>query len=247
MSDKKKKPDFRKWSNKYLSSSEGLPPFSKGGIGEGKKLFCNVCLERVGSAKAYIDKFDDVVYCCEDCRLSDYYDMLSKTKIVFDLDGVIRDLNLYLANKYQIPYPQEWFWTHEGKDIYQWAEEDKLEILLNSPTTEYINIIKEYFGNAIEIWTCQPTAWRPFTLKWLQNNFPETKVKVDFLNGKEKRLRLDSEPNTFLVEDSPQFEDYKRIILIDRPYNKNNLNVPMRINNEKEIERFFRKVRASQT
>ena len=247
MGDKKKKPDFRKWSNKYLSSSDGLPPFSKGGIGEGKKLFCSVCLKRVGSAKAYIDKFDDVVYCCEDCNLSKYYDVLRKTKIVFDLDGVIRDLNLYLQNKYQIPYPQEWFWTYKGKDIYQWAEHDKLCILNYSPVTEYFGVISEHFleSKKIEIWTCQPEDWKPLTLEWMCKHFG-TGYEVKFLNGKEKRLKLDSEPNTFLVEDSPQFEDYKRIILINRPYNKN-LNVPMRINNERELERFLRKVRASQT
>ena len=60
--------------------------------------------------------------------------------------------------------------------------------------------------------------WREPTLKWIKRHLGCKKIR--FLNTQEKRNRLDFLIDTILVEDSPKFDDYNRIALIDRPYNK---------------------------
>ena len=39
-------------------------------------------------------------------------------KIVFDLDGVIRDLAGHVARKYDCPYPETWDTTYQGKTLF---------------------------------------------------------------------------------------------------------------------------------
>ena len=137
-------------------------------------------------------------------------------KIVFDLDGVLRDLNTYLYNKYSIPYPQNWLWKHDNKDIFEWVGQD-YQILLHAPETEYCSIVRTYIDN-IEIWTCQPPNWRDKTQHWINKHLGTCKVR--FLSTKEKEERLDFLVDHILVEDSPNFESYSKIALIDRPYNQ---------------------------
>ncbi len=155
-------------------------------------------------------------------------------KIVFDLDGVIRDLNRYLVEKYNIPYPKEWNWTYKGKDIWWYSEKDKNMLVLNSKTTEYYDVIKKYCD---EIWTCQPDRWKDKTKKWVYK-YLGSNVKLLFLTTKEKRERLNKEKNTILIEDSPNFENYDRILLIDRLYNKKVK--ATRIRNPKQLEKILR-------
>ncbi len=141
-------------------------------------------------------------------------------KIVFDLDGVLRDLNGYLNTKYGIPYPQEWFWKHDEKNIFDWVEKDNYATLVYAPATEYERIAKFCFlEQNIELWTCQPDNWKPYTKLWIDLHFPN--AVVHYLNTAEKRARLDNEHSTYLVEDCPLFSHWERIILIDQPYNKN--------------------------
>ena len=138
-------------------------------------------------------------------------------RFVFDLDGVLRDINLPLGEKYGVPYPQDWWWKYKDKDIYQWMEEDKYKTIEDAPITEYMPVAKEY-GHPIELWTCQPPKWMPHTEKWIENNIGP--CDVHFLDTKEKRKRLDKFSDLVLIEDCPNFSSYDRIILIDMPYNK---------------------------
>jgi hypothetical protein len=164
-------------------------------------------------------------------------------KIVFDLDGVLRDLNGYLHTKFGIPDPQEWFWKHQGKDIYQWIAQDNLAPLVYSPATDYEKIASFNF-ECPEIWTCQPDDWIPKTKLWLQLHFPQHEVR--YLSTNEKRQWLDNEKNTWLVEDSPNFSHYDRILLIDRPYNRHLKDV-IRIHNPEELNSWILKLLESNT
>lgn len=155
--------------------------------------------------------------------------------IVFDLDGVMRNLMSYLKNKYKIPYPKTYWWKYKDKDIYDWAKYDNYEICRSAPVTKYYRIIKKYFPEP-EIWTHQPKDWQKPTIIWLDRHFDSYIVK--FLNGEQKRKRLDRYKNTLLVEDSPNFTHYDRIILIDDSLNKN-IKSKIRIKNTKELERIL--------
>jgi hypothetical protein len=153
-------------------------------------------------------------------------------KLAFDLDGVLRELSLYLNTKFNVPYPQEWFWKYEGKDIYDWIKQDSLMPLIYAPTTEYYWIAKYAFEKP-EIWTNQPEEWKPKTKLWLDVHFPEYEVK--YVDGKEKRKLLDDNPDTWLLEDSPLFNSYERILLIDRPYNQH-IQDALRIKNLEDLD-----------
>jgi len=142
-------------------------------------------------------------------------------KIVFDLDGVLRDLNGYLHDKFEIPYPKEWFWKYQGKDIFAWVKEDDYRPLVYAKTMPYYFLVKHCFED-IEIWTNQPEDWKEKTKLWLDVHFTNYNIKyeVKYMTNAEKRVELDRQPDTWLVEDSPLFTSWDRIFLIDHPYNK---------------------------
>ena len=139
-------------------------------------------------------------------------------KIVFDLDGVMRDLMGYCHDRFDVTSPTEWFWKHNGKDVYRLVKEDNYNALIYSPPTKYLSTIKKY-SKKLEIWSHQPPKWRSYTKHWLDYYLGEYSIR--YLTTKQKRARLDKHKDTWLVEDNPNFKSYKRIILIDRLYNRN--------------------------
>jgi len=146
--------------------------------------------------------------------------------IIFDLDGVLRDLVGYLVKKYEIPYPQNWFWKYKGKDIFEWAEHDGLKVLTEAQPTEFFMNFKH---KVTEIWTCQSDDWLPHTMLWIEKYLPNRTTMI--LSTEQKEKLLCSKKNTLLVEDSPNFKNYDKIILMDRPYNKH-IKCENRINDE---------------
>lgn len=141
-------------------------------------------------------------------------------KIVFDLDGVLRDLMFYLSRKYDVPIVDNWYWKHNKKDIFDWVDYDKKKVLALAPVTEYYKTIIDNF-DFIEIWTCQPKEWMPYTNFWIDahlKDFIDYKIKI--MNTKEKEEALYKSKDTYLVEDCPRFKNYDRILLLDRSYNK---------------------------
>lgn len=139
-------------------------------------------------------------------------------RMVFDLDGVIRDLNGYLMHLHGGDYPTEWNFTYgNGKSIFECVADD-LDILVNAPPTAYCAVMKGHYS-CPEIWTSQPDAWRANTTRWI-NDHIGTDCTIHFLSGEEKEERLRADEELLLVEDSPNFKSYDRIVLIDRPYNQ---------------------------
>jgi hypothetical protein len=152
-------------------------------------------------------------------------------KISYDLDGVIRDLNAHLLEFYGVPMPHDWKWTHEGKNIYDWAKKDRYRILKEANETEYFDTILR-FNKEPEIWTHQPTDWREPTCHWIRTHIG--RCTVFYLTNVEKRARLDAEQDTWLVEDNPLFSSYERILLIDRLYNQK-VETPFRMKSPYEL------------
>ena len=155
------------------------------------------------------------------------------SKIVFDLDGVLRDIISYLEKRYNIPTIKEWYWEHEKKDIYELIEQDNYRALTEAKSTNYLKSIIENFDH-LEIWTNQPNEWMPYTNKWIDEHirgYVDCEIKILSSEVKEKLLDYN---NTYLVEDYPNFKNYRNIILVDRTYNRNII-CKHRIKNGKEL------------
>lgn len=164
-------------------------------------------------------------------------------KIIFDLDGVLRNLVPDLCFKFNVPLPQQWVFEIRGKSLYKIIEEEKFQPLIECKPTEYLEIVKSYF-DIIEIWSSQPEAWIPYTKLWLDKNIGDEKYSIEYLSTEEKRKRLDTEPDFILVEDSPNFSDYERIVLIDREYNRG-VNA-LRVSNPTELNFFLKVIKYGQ-
>lgn len=156
-------------------------------------------------------------------------------KIIWDLDGVLRDFNIYFFNKYKKPYPQSYNEVWQNKNLVQWIEDDKFA-LINSPITEHVQIAKKYLP--IEIWSSQYSHWLELTNEWLINNVIHFKFIQKSPQQKEKDLE---NLNGFLIEDSPNFRSYDKIILIDRPYNQH-IKVKFRIHNMKQLDNLIKEL-----
>jgi NTP pyrophosphatase (non-canonical NTP hydrolase) len=66
--------------------------------------------------------------------------------------------------------------------------------------------------------TAQPESWRKYTSKWLEDRFPG--CSVIYVHKPKEKLALVRSFDGLLIEDYPFFDDYKDIVLIDRPYNR---------------------------
>jgi len=148
--------------------------------------------------------------------------------IKFDLDGIIRDLCLYIGGG----FPDNW---HDplpnGVKLMEHIKAD-LSLLFSAPTTEYYPVIREL--QRVDIITCQPESWRPYTMAWITKHFNFFSTDVQFVNDAEEKLALLKEGD-LLVEDYPFFNDYSKIILIDYPYNRNVTGEVARVKNPDEL------------
>lgn len=135
-------------------------------------------------------------------------------RLVFDLDGVLRDLSGSICSKMNLSPPKKWRW--EGIDFIN----KDLSILVEAPPTEFLGAAKEFFEK-IEVWSSQPKEWQPYTNEWLSKNLGEKLGKIVYAgNPVEKEKLLQSDRMIYLVEDYPFFQNYERVFLIDRPYNR---------------------------
>ena len=138
-------------------------------------------------------------------------------RIVWDLDGVIRDLNGYIIHLYGGKYPKVWdYICGNNKNIYQTINEN-IDILREAPPTAYYKVLKKHYTYP-EFWTSQPKHWQPHTSYWLTKHIGAHKVR--FLKCAEKEVELRKDNDIVLIEDSPNFKSYDNIMLIDRPYNQ---------------------------
>ena len=140
-------------------------------------------------------------------------------KIIFDLDDVLREMTSYFVKKYDIPFPQTWNFDIKGRDIMSRLREDT-SVLLKMKPTKYLKVVKKYIKEEnIEIWTAQPADFRDLTTQWVKRYIGK-KCKLRFLFGDQKRKELDKRKGTILIEDSPNFKDYRNIVLISYPDNE---------------------------
>ena len=146
--------------------------------------------------------------------------------LYFDLDGVLRDINYLVFGKEE---PDKWdAVNNSGNDVITAVNKNR-DILTRAPGTEYLKPVLDYienYGKSLCLITCQPSAWRPYTEKWIERNiskrpyFSARPPIVYYTREPEAKLGLLSK-NDYLVEDYPKFKTYEKIYLIDRQYNRN--------------------------
>jgi len=161
-------------------------------------------------------------------------------KIVFDLDGVLRDVDAYLCDKLGVAYPEQWEWMPKGKGLFEHIRNDNYRALVYAPATEYFLPIKKHFEK-IEIWSYQIPKWQPYTKLWLNNNLTD-KYTIRYLKPHEKEKRLYASKDTYLLEDYPKFKNYDRILLVDRPYNQK-VKAPHRIKTVADLKIWLEKTK----
>jgi hypothetical protein len=130
-------------------------------------------------------------------------------KIFWDLDGVLRDLISVVGHN-----PQHYHEKIDGLGFVEYVTKHK-HLLVSAPTTEYFSLVK---GKAITVITCQPLDWIPYTNEWLKNHLP--KAKTIFCQHPLAKMEY-MKDGCLLIEDYPEFPDNSRIIMVDRPYNRN--------------------------
>jgi len=151
------------------------------------------------------------------------------TPVYFDLDGVLRNLNKSVYG-YE---PRGWNEkTIEGLDLLEVINQD-LSILEYAPIMKYYKVVNDLFP-VVKIATCQLPHWITRTNKWIKRRLPNAEVLM-FNRGQEKFDYVINEKGGVLVEDSPFFEDYSNVILIDHPYNRH-VDAPMRVKTAKQLE-----------
>lgn len=147
-------------------------------------------------------------------------------KIVFDLDGVLRDLQGTVIGECcpEVGDPLVWRWKDKDRHDIFWHVGHDLPILTRCRPTKYYRVPMNFPD--FEIWTVQPKSWRPHTEKWIRKVYHEQEgylmpIKVVYFeSSKEKIAMLNMQPETWLVEDSPNLPSYERVILIHTAYNK---------------------------
>ena len=64
----------------------------------------------------------------------------------------------------------------------------------------------------------QPLSWREFTLQWLERRM-KTQWHAIFVNSPRSKIEILNK-NDLLIDDYPMFHDYSKVLLVDRPYNR---------------------------
>lgn len=135
--------------------------------------------------------------------------------IYFDLDNTIRHLNIFneIAGG-----PNHWRQRmSDGTSIVNYID-NNVNILTDSPPTEYYSIIKRYVACPV-ILTHQKEHWLPYTRQWLNNHFWQYElINVDSPSEKEKYLNI----GDYLVDDYPHFSSKitDNLLLISMNYNQ---------------------------
>lgn len=135
-----------------------------------------------------------------------------------DVDGVIRDLDYAVLGNHDGAWAKE----VDGMSFIDYVTKHRDRLLTDTPETKYCSALQYWARlagpNAFKFLTSQPKEWRPYTLAWLKERFPD--IEIIFVSKPAEKLAFIEEADGVLIEDYPFFKDYSRIILIDRPYNR---------------------------
>lgn len=157
----------------------------------------------------------------------------SKHRIVWDLDGVLRDLTTAVSIHLGKPFaPTSW----NSKivmdiDLCQYINLYP-QILVDAPQDKYLPffIVNDPHGTIL---TCQPLHWIPYTKVWLKEHLPM--ASIVWCQHPEEKLDWCRDHDALIIEDYPFFSSYDSVLLIDHEYN-HNTNAKIRIRSLGELE-----------
>jgi hypothetical protein len=134
--------------------------------------------------------------------------------VYWDLHGVLADLSRTVFGF----EPLSWDYKINNENLLDKIEAD-LSLLEKCEPTEYISLAQTM--PFVFIISSQPAHWRERSNNWLRKFFNPNRVYVRYVNTPQEKLGYLKE-NDRLVEDYPFFsaEEYNKIILINREYNK---------------------------
>lgn len=133
--------------------------------------------------------------------------------IYFDIDEVVRDLCMGAIGISCKDQPTWKTYHADGRHLLE-VIDDNLDILINSPVTEYYDTIKNFkYHNFI---THQQDNWVVHTINWTTKHFPNCSIK--FTKSAEEKLNMVSDGD-YLVDDYPYFKKNNKVIMVSRPYN----------------------------
>ena len=155
------------------------------------------------------------------------------SKIYIDVDDVVRGMGSVIIN-FIGKKPKKW---SDGEIIFKIVKENP-DILIQMGVTEYFQVIKNIFKEPTFL-SAQIDFWRPYTDIWLQNHF--SKYDRIFVNNSDEKLKYLKEGD-LLIDDSPQFNDFSQVVLIDKLYNQHIKNPYIRIKNAYELDIFLKEV-----
>jgi hypothetical protein len=151
---------------------------------------------------------------------------LKGDNIFWDLDGVLRNLTY----NFQESDVDSWDRVNgSGKTVVEHVEEN-LSVLVDAPEYDYLSVARQF--SPVHIVSAQPDSWRPYTSTWIDKHIPGARIK--YLLDTQHKLKYLESGTRILVEDCPLYSDYRHIILIDRPYNKD-VECSRRVHNPEEL------------
>lgn len=140
--------------------------------------------------------------------------------VLFDLDGVIRDLDGIVEETYDVKWT-DWNGLIDGKNIITIVSENPRFLVYSLPT-QFYGAIMELIPKPI-ILTHQVAEWQELTKIWMAHYLPG--CYYEFLTTAEKIGTLDAFntqcADTILIEDHPKI-DYaknKMVYMVEKPYN----------------------------
>lgn len=145
--------------------------------------------------------------------------------IYWDIDDVIRDL----ATTVYGCTPRSWDQKIDGRSFIETVNLDP-SVCATAPPCEYLSVLNQQRHAAIL--SIQPPSWLWHTTKWL-NEHITTSYAANFVNDFDEKL-AHLMPGDLLIDDSPMFKDYSKIILIDRRHNRH-IKCPCRIYNPQQL------------
>ena len=155
--------------------------------------------------------------------------MIKGNNIFWDLDGVLRKVtHAFNGGAWPTVWDQR---DSTGRGICDGIEEN-FSILTEAPELEYADLARECYP--LHIVSAQPESWRSYTSKWLDVHFPEAHVK--YVTDTQHKLKYLERSKRIMIEDCPNYPDYSRMVLVDRPYNRDIIvPVPVRVKHPDEL------------
>lgn len=148
--------------------------------------------------------------------------------IFFDIDGVVRRLDKACLGF----EPDRWNVTNdEGLNVVQIVNKDP-SICERCEPSEYLKFVNTL--NKVVFLSNQLPSWIPYTNTWLENNV-KTDYEVIYTDNNKFEYMNDGD---MLFDDYPLFDDYNKVMLVDRLYNRKT-NADIRIKNIKDMEYWY--------